>query len=220
MVSETQTSWAASLLGDDGAGRIEAAIAEAESHTSGEIVPMIVRRSSTIGHVPLVAFCLLLLCLLIPDVPGWLSTLGGPEWLWLGLAWLAAAALAFALAQLDAVQRLLTPHADQVHQVELRAEVEFWENGIGRTTGDTGILLFVSLMERRAVVLADRAIAERVDAGLWQELVDLMIDGVRQGDLATGMTRAIARCGEILAPHFPIAPDDRNELRDHLIVKD
>jgi uncharacterized membrane protein len=47
-----------------------------------------------------------------------------------------------------------------------------------------------------------------------------MIDGVRQGDLATGMTRAIARCGELLAPHFPIAPDDRNELRDHLIVKD
>lgn len=220
MVSTSLPGWAASLLGDHGIERIESAIAEAEARTAGEIVPMVVRRSSTTGHVPLLAFCLLLLGLLIPDVPGWLARSGGPDWLWLGAAWLVAAVLAFALSRLDAVQRLLTPRADQIQQVELRAELEFGAHGVGHTRGDTGVLLFVSRMEHRAVVLADRAIAERVSPEVWQELVDLMIDGVRHGDLAAGMARAIARCGDILAPHFPIAPDDRNELRDHLIVKE
>jgi uncharacterized membrane protein len=50
-------------------------------------------------------------------------------------------------------------------------------------------------------------------------LIDLMIAGVKRDDLATGMTSAIARCGELLAPRFPIASDDVNELRDHLVVK-
>jgi putative membrane protein len=75
-------------------------------------------------------------------------------------------------------------------------------------------------MEHRAVVLADHAIAEKVDAKVWQELVDLMIQGVKRGDLADGMTQAIQRCGELLTPNFPIAEDDVNELRDHLVVKE
>ena len=60
----------------------------------------------------------------------------------------------------------------------------------------------------------------RAREGIWQELVDLMIQGVKRGDLAAGMTQAIARCGELLSPHFPIAEDDQNELRDHLVVKE
>jgi len=75
-------------------------------------------------------------------------------------------------------------------------------------------------MEHRAVVLADRSIAELLDAGIWQELIDLMIEGVKRDDLAAGMVRAIERCGELLSPHFPIADDDANELRDHLVVRE
>ena len=47
-----------------------------------------------------------------------------------------------------------------------------------------------------------------------------MIQGVKRGDLADGMTQAIQRCGELLTPNFPIAEDDVNELRDHLVVKE
>ncbi len=102
----------------------------------------------------------------------------------------------------------------------MRAEVEFYEHGIGQTQGNTGILLFVSLMEHRAVVLADHSIAEKLDAEIWNEVVELMIDGVKGRDLAGGMRAAILRCGELLSPHFPIDEADANELRDHLIVKD
>ena len=76
------------------------------------------------------------------------------------------------------------------------------------------------LREHRAVVLADQAIAEKVDGQVWQELVDLMIQGVKRGDFADGMTQAIQRCGDLLSPHFPVPEGDVNELRDHLVVKE
>jgi putative membrane protein len=107
-----------------------------------------------------------------------------------------------------------------MRQVDLRAQIEFYELEMSQTQDRTGILLFVSLMEHRAVVLADRSIAEKLDAKIWQELVDLMIQGVKRGDLAAGMTQAIQRCGELLSPYFPVADDDINELRDHLVVKE
>jgi putative membrane protein len=203
----------------DGAKQIENAIAESESRTSGEIVPILVRRSSTVGHVPLLTFCLLLLGVVLFELPLHLEAFGGAHWAWLLASWSLTCVLAIALSRLDVTQRVLTPKIDQVQQVEMRAEVEFFEHGIGKTDGNTGILLYVSLMEHRAVVLADHAIADKIDADSWQELVDLMIQGIKRGDLASGMTQAIKRCGEILALHFPIAEDDVNELRDHLIVK-
>ena len=213
-------TWARRVLGNDGAERIEAAIAEAESHTSGEIVPILVRRSSTVGHVPLVSFTLLLLCVFLSDLPAHLAGLGGPNWVWLGACWLLAGGLALGLSRLDAVQRLLTPRIDQMQQVDQRAEIEFYELEMSQTQDRTGILLFVSLMEHRAVVLADHSISDKLDAETWQELVALMIQGVKRGDLAKGMEQAIQRCGELLSPHFRIADDDINELRDHLVIKE
>ena len=115
------------MLGPDGAERIEAAIQLAESRTSGEIVPVLVRRSSTVGHVPMLVFLLLLVGLLLFDLPHFLALWGGPHWAWLGTCWLGAAVLAMGLARLDWVQRLSTPRLDQRQQVEMRAEVEFYE---------------------------------------------------------------------------------------------
>jgi putative membrane protein len=212
--------WARSALGPQGAEQIEAAIAEAESHTCGEIVPVVVRRSSTVGHVPVLALCLLLVLILLPDLPGLQAELGGPLAVWLIADFLLAAAAAMGLSRLGAVQRLLTPGLDRIRQVDLRAQLEFYELGMENTEARTGVLLLVSLMEHRAVVLADRGIAQKLDKEIWLEMVQLMVDGVKQHDLGSGMSSAVKRCGELLAPHFPIAADDANELRDHLVVKE
>ncbi len=220
MVKNELPDWARQGIDDAGFERVERAIAEAESRTSGEIVPILVRRSSTVGHVPLLTFTLLLVSSYVADLPDHLIVFGGSHGAWLAACWFAAALLALGFARFDRVQRLLTPKPDQIQQVNQRAELEFYELGVRHTRGQTGVLLFVSLMERRAVVLADRAIAERLDPDVWQELVDLMIAGVKRGDLTDGIVRAIERCGELLAPHFPIEHDDTNELRDHLVVKD
>ena len=213
--------WAARALGSEGPERIEAAIAEAESRTSGEIVPLLVRRSSTVGHVPLLAFCLLLIAALLAGLPALLGDrLGGHDLIGMAVSWLLAAGGAALLARLDFVQRFLTAQLDEIRQVDQRAELEFFELELSQTEQRTGVLLMVSLMEHRAVVLADQGIAEKLDEGAWQEVVDLMIQGVKARDLAAGLSRAVLRCGELLAPHFPIAPGDENELRDHLVIKE
>jgi len=213
-------AWAARVLGADGRERIEAAIAEAESRTSGEIVPLLVRRSATVGHVAPLVFCLALIAALVVDLPGWLGELGGHELVWVAVSWLLAAGLAVALSRLDLVQRALTSQPDEIRQVDQRARLEFHELEIGRTEQRTGVLLMVSLMERRAVVLADRAIAERLAPEIWGEVIDLMVAGARAGDVANGLSRAVLRCGELLVSHFPIAPGDANELRNHLAIKE
>lgn len=212
--------WATSALGASGHERIEQAIAKAEATTSGEIVPVLVRKSSTTGHVPLLVFSLLLLAAYIADLPALASDWLGSDPIGIAACWLTAAGVGYWVSRFDWVDRLMTPRPDQMRQVDLRAQLEFYELDLGKTDGRTGVLLMVSLMEHRAVVLADHGISEKLDTEAWQEVVDLMIGGVKGGDLAEGMCAAIERCGELLTPHFPIAGDDANELHDHLIVKE
>jgi putative membrane protein len=75
-------------------------------------------------------------------------------------------------------------------------------------------LLFVSELEHRVEVIADRGITERVEAGMWQSVVDDLISALRVGQGAAGVLRAIERIGVVLASEFPIRDGDRNELAD------
>ncbi len=217
----TIPSWAKTVLGDQEVDVIEAAIAAAESRTSGEIVPVLLRRSSTVGHVPLILFFILLVLALLMNLPELASaSVGGPTSLWFGISGGIAAVAALGAARFDFMQRFFTSKLDQMRQVDLRAQIEFYERGLENTSARTGVLLLVSLMEHRAVVLADRGIAEKLAPEIWQEVVDLMVAGVKAKNLSSGIAQAVERCGELLAPHFPIQSGDENELRDHLVIKE
>lgn len=213
-------SWAKKYLSSEDVQRIEQAIKAAETKTSGEIVPIIVRRSSTIGHVPLILMSLFVAIYMLVDGPGWQYENLGAHWAWYLVDTAALLALSTLLARMPLFQRILTPRDDQLTQVDMRAEVEYYESNISRTKDATGMLLFVSLMEHRAIVLADRAIDERVDSEVWEEVCDLLVAGMKKGAVERGFVAAIERCGEILAAEFPVGDDDRNELYDTLIIKE
>jgi putative membrane protein len=102
---------------------------------------------------------------------------------------------------------------EEVFERALRA---FRELELSRTAERTGILILVSLLERRVQVLADSGINARVKPGTWNLVVDVVLAGIRRGDLCQGLCAAIDQCGEILAREFPIRPDDVNELPDRL----
>ncbi len=212
--------WARAYLRPDRVQLVEDAIREAESRTSGEIVPMIVRRSSTIGHVPVILACLLVTLFLIVDGPGWQYELIGEHWAWYLVDSAALLLLSGQLAKLPLLQRLLTSSEDQAMQVDMRAEIEFYQSKLHTTADATGVLLLVSLMEHRAVILADTAIDARVPDQTWDEVIRLTIDGIKQGHVGLGLAAAIERCGDILASEFPIAEGDVNELRDTLIIRE
>jgi putative membrane protein len=196
--------------------RIEQAVTAAEQKTSGEIVPMLVNASSRYAEIDLAGVSIGLV----------VGTLAAFIWHdpWASihsqLLWpLAGAAAGYALCCIPSVKRRLIPNQRIGDAVELRSLAAFTGQGLHHTKAETGILIFVSVFEHRVIVLADRGINEKVEVGTWEEIVSIIAAGLKSGRACDGLCKAIERCGEILAQHFPRAADDRDELSNKLVTE-
>ncbi len=219
--------WLKSYLNDDGLKKIENAVKAAEHSTAGEIVPMVVRRSAMVSHCSVLLGSILLVfwctfCLTLLELE--FIELGHVFLITAGVVVIVILSQLFQLFPLfSTVQRtilLLFSKSEMINAVHINAVHGFYESGLTATRDATGVLIFISLLERRAVVLADRAIAAKLPPETWQQAVQLLVDGARRKDLAGGFVDAINHCSAILKQHFPIKPDDHNELADILIIKD
>lgn len=103
---------------------------------------------------------------------------------------------------------------------DLRAELEFYRSRVYNTRKKTGILLFMSFYEHRAVVLADKGIADLLPATTWDQVVHQMTGAIQKGQLAQGLGQAIQTCGDILIKHFPQIEPDENQLSNRLRILD
>jgi putative membrane protein len=199
--------------------RITQAVMQAETQTQGEIVPMIVSRSSTVGHVPFHLSVMLLSLILVFAVeiePWWFFEF---KWESILISVLLSALLGWMLSRLDFVQRWMIPFDDQESQVWQKAQSEWAKNKIQKTKARTGILIFVSIMERKAVVLADEGIAKHYPQETWIEVVELLSSHLKKNEWGLGFEKAIARCGEILKKHLPAGAHNKNEISDEIIIK-
>jgi len=199
---------------------IRATVREAESRTSGEIVPFVVDRSdeyssaawkgAALGALlaPLVAFA----------IYRWTSVWGIPMEYWIALpAPIGGAAAYLVAAFLPPVRRWLTGEHVLEARVRRRAAAAFLEQEVFLTENRTGILLFVSLFERRVVLLADSGIHQKVEEGQWESITRRLAAEIRHGRPGPALVEAIRECGEVLARHHvEIQTDDRNELSDEL----
>lgn len=208
------------MLSEKDLKQIKDAVTRAEKKTSGEIVPIIVRRSSTIGHVPLVLLCFFSMLYFALNVSSLQSKYLGNHWAWYFIDMFLVLGVTLIFSRMKWVQRNLVSQRDREEQVQMRAELEFYESNIKNTKAATGILLFVSLLERRAVVLADTGINEKVPKETWVDVCNTLVSGIRAGSIAKGFCDAIDKSQVILTPYFPVQPDDTNELSDNLVVKD
>lgn len=197
--------------------RIENAVAQAESTTSGEIVVSVVRDCASHSAAPwrlgagLAALALLGSAYL--PIEGSLAELFGLQ--------AAALVLAHGACRADPIRRAFCREAELVGKAELAAFQCYHEQGIRRTSGRTGILIFVALLEHRVIVLADEAIDKALGPDeSWQEIVDLVLAGIRAGDAGGGIERAVLRCGEILSHPLPILEGDRDEIPHALVLSD
>jgi putative membrane protein len=193
--------------------RVVEAIGRAEGKTSGEIVPMVVDQSDPYLHVDFIGALVVQFAAFLGAI--WL--LPAYDYLLvLGLQVLGLATGFFLFRHVGPLKRLcLSPKVaeEEVFERALRA---FREMELSRTAERTGILILVSLLEHRVQVLADSGINARVKPGTWDEVLEIVLAGIRRGDLCQGLCDAIDRCGEILSQEFPIQPDDVNELPDRL----
>jgi putative membrane protein len=212
--------WLKGLLDEAGLRKIDAAVAQAEQQTSGEIVPMVVRSSAVHSSASMIGVLLALLLVLLVEYATLL--IRGHEdlgWLWLA-AYLVAGALGYAFGQTRKGQLLTLAAWDRRRQVDERALLEFYQEGLNNTQGKTGILLFLSLDEHGAVVLADAAISKHYPKDTFKEVVAELVEGARNKDLATGFVKAIDRSAALLSPYFPPEGANPNELADHIRIKE
>ena len=211
---------------------ISDAVHAAEAGTSGEIVTIVADRSDAyhdvaVQYAVLAAFLALGIYALFPDFYLRLLTTVSGGWLhdpplgyMLGVLWVAVALKYLGTRLIMAWMPLrfaLTPKSTRRRRVRRRA-IELFKVGTeARTTGRTGILIYLSLGERMAEIVADEAIHGAVEDSAWGEAMVALIAGVRDGRIADGMIAAVGQVGTILSQHLPRADDDINELPDRLI---
>lgn len=220
------------FLTDDDRQRISAAVAEAESHTAGELVTILAERSDDYGDVAFAWSVIVGLLALTALTIAPTFYLGAYEWLiggwvheWSPRAVFAVALFVFAikfgatwLLLLWRKLRLwLTPGPIRNARVRARAVTCFKVGAERRTHGRTGILIYLSLAEHRAEIVADEAIAAKVPAEVWGDAMAAMLAELRQGRIADGMIVAVNHVAAVLAQHFPRHEGDVNELPDRVI---
>lgn len=198
--------------------RIAQAIREAEAETSGEIY-CVVAGSSDSYFYPAAFFITLavMLASLIAAVAleyWWVSVRLPVFWAAVALA-LAAAWLVLLLA--PGLRMHFVPRRLRYRRAHDNALKQFLARNVHITTERTGVLVFVSLAERYAEVVADAGIDAKVPQETWNGIVAELVDHARGDRLADGFVSAIAAVGALLSTHFPHRADDANELDDHLV---
>jgi putative membrane protein len=203
---------------------VRAAVEEAEKLTSGEIVPLVVAESD--GYANAVwkgaAVGALAAALGAWAVYHWGGFWGEQLFFWMVVPPTAGASLGFFLASAVApLKRLLAGEELIELRTRRRAALAFLEEEVFQTRDRTGILIFVSLFEHRAIVLGDSGIHRQVDPGEWDGVVRLVVDGVRSGRPGAGLVAAIRECGALLQRHgVEIQPADTDELGNELRRRD
>ena len=200
-------------ISTDDQRRIGTAIHRAESNTSGQIVCVLARSASDYAYVPLSWAAIVAL---IAPWPLIMLTQWPVQWIYITqLAVFLALSLTLSIPKF---RMLLVPRRIQRMRAHRAATEQFVIRSVSRTKERTGILIFVSLAERYARIIADQAIAEKVPQADWQSAIDELVDECRNHRIADGFIVSISRCGEVLARHFPPAPMPANELPDRLYL--
>ena len=208
------------------------AVTRAEQSSNGEIVTIVAEKSDSYHDVGL--HYAVLAMLLVPAALAFLpqSLIDWAMGLFLG--WNAVltrgAVMAFLFVKLAGVflivryalaymplRMALTPGSTKSRRVRRRAVELFRVGAERRTTGRTGILLYLSLREHRAEIVADQAIHSKVEPEIWGDAMADLIEEVKAGRPGSGMAKAVERIGAVLAEHFPKSHADQNELPDRLI---
>jgi putative membrane protein len=218
-------------LTEDDHRKVAAAVAAAERATSGEIRCVLAEGRDPM-RLGFIAACIALiapaLALAVGFHPGAIAArlAGGWEGAHPGAGalgvYIGVQALLFALVMLagaTGLARALTPPVWRKAWVHRAAVEQFEALGLTRTRDATGVLLYVNLAQHRAEVLADSGIYAQAPTQVWDDVVALLLDGVRRGAPADGFAAAATRTGEILSAYLPPRDDDANELDDGLVLR-
>jgi putative membrane protein len=197
--------------------RLKAITQEVESRTIGEIVVMVVDRSDhyieaeVLGGVLLASLLSLILTLLY---------FHSSVWSYVPLSFLFFFPCRLLFKRMETLKKLFIGIRRKEEAVRLRAERVFFEKGLYRTKKNTGVLFFLSLLERKIWVLADKGIYEKMDQETLNRFANEVSRGIREGRACEALSQAIQGIGVLLSRHFPITSEDTDELPDDVMTEE
>lgn len=209
---------------------IKKAVETAEAKTTGEIALAVTSESAHYSFWELLAsncFAAIVLIVLLPfsssirTIYENLYWQNEPSWIlpvFYIISCFASVVLFFYLANIPCIDRLIIPKVVRTSCVTNRAFRHFTESGVYDTAEHTGILIFVSYMERQVRIIADRGISEKISQDMWDLIADELCENLRNGQTTLAFTTAVEKCGDLLAQNFPPHEENPNELADGLVI--
>lgn len=203
--------------------QVDKAVQSAEAKTSGEIVCMI---QSASYHYPMAtvlgatAFAMPSALILTPLLGEWLWLGTQNMWLFLSLFSLLFVASYMLVYNCTGLKRRFISQREIDEEVEEAAVNGFFRHGLYRTRDATGVLIFISVFEHKVWVLADHGINAKIQQDIWGDIVQTITGGIKKGRPAEAICEAVQKVGNILETHFPVLPDDKNELGNVIVTDD
>ncbi|MBW1649260.1 MAG: TPM domain-containing protein [Deltaproteobacteria bacterium] len=208
---------------------IKNAVTQAESKTSGEIAVAFIKESSNYALYELIFAVIagfiyfVTITLFAHNIQSWLQS---KFWdyntayllSFYGFSTFLFISAVYFIANISYIDRLITPKKVMKKKVRQRALRYFIESGVCYTKKKTGILIFISILEHRVELIADKGISQKIEAAKWNRIVNHIIEGIKKDKIAQHLSNAVSECGDLLAKHFPIKKDDINELSDDIKV--
>jgi putative membrane protein len=208
--------------------KIRRSVNSAEAQTSGEIAVMVVdesdgyREAEVFGVIALAGLFSTILSLLLDHTTtlAWMPTTDPHYtsiWFWIPVT-LALLVPSWYLFRLFPPLKLaLVSRKRAETAVTQRAILSFYKKGLHRTRHETGILVFISLLERRVRILGDRGIHAKIGQEFWNARAQELVKGIKENRPLETLLEVIERCGVELASHFPSGSDNPNEVADDVI---
>ena len=211
--------------------RVTQAVTDAEARSDAEIATIVSERSDNYNDVPLIwaALAALLALSVYAAFPDFyialLDRITGGWHVWTMRELLTAMVFAVTVKFLATryilawwpLRMAFTPAKTKTRRVRNRAIALFKASTERRTKSRTGVLIYLSLAEHRAEIVADEAIVAKVAPEQWGAAMAAMIDHLKAGRPGEGMAAAVKAIGDVLAEHFPRTGNDPDEMPNRMI---
>jgi putative membrane protein len=196
--------------------RIKKTTQKVETRTMGEVAVMIVDRSDPYLEAEIGGGVLLgsLLSLSVT-----LLFFHSSLWTYIPLSLVLFFPFRWIIAGTPGLKRIFILPLKKEESVRKRALLAFYEKGLYRTRLNTGVLFFISLLEKKVWVLADKGIYEKIQQQTLNRIADKVSQGIRLGRACETLCRAIEEMGEGLAEHFPLIEGDIDELPNDVLTE-
>lgn len=191
-------------------------IREAEERSDSELVPMIVSRSD---HYPAAHFRAAIIVSFLFSLGLYyspFSIINPIYFLWIQIPGLL---LGYYLANINWVTRFLTTKKEIENEVNQRAIEAFFEHNLHTTTQHNGVLIFISILEKKIKIITDVGVKTKIDQKIWDEIISDFAEKVKKGEFIEALKNTISATSDILENYFPVTgKQKKNELNDDIII--